>query len=527
MSILFRLHAVVLAASLSVASLAPSCSGRPITPVPAPRLHPVAITVFGPNGAVAGATVNLQGGIGGVVGEDCLVATNAAGYAICPLVPNTLVDSHVSVQADGYLDFSSHVTLSPGQAQTIRIGDPGNASVYDIHLDGLKPVGPSPATIAGRVRSVGGRFVNDAGPFQWRGISEFDFVHLVRTGNEAELVRRLTRGTSVGQRNVFRVFARAVNLFDLNHAQAGYWEALDRTIALVNGAGAYVELCYLPDAQSLDSGTRRMLVQQYGSRYRDNPGVIAQIANEPWQNGWSSAVDPALLDLGDLLASVLGHRDFSIGDPADGDDQDASAETAKEAVTLGRHSNIIVIHSSRKGGAAPESERYRRYIDHGESFYDVMSQVRQVNANASCVNDEPMGVAGIRWVPLAGGKTYEREFEPEAVLADELTTLTIGCGHTLHYISAQNDSLPGLDLLGRISPRLPADASWSYRNDSWSGSATRGFTGFGKCRTYTNGSEAYVTCNGTNKGGVNWANGFAPNETLFDGSHVSVWHAQH
>jgi hypothetical protein len=267
-------------------------------------------------------------------------------------------------------------------------------------------------------------------------------------------------------------------------------------------------------------------VVAYGERYRDNPGVILQIANEPWQNGWANAVDSSLLSLGDALAGVLGHRDFSIGDPADGDDADASAETMKEAITLARHCNIIPIHSSRKGGAEPMADRFRRYIDHGESFYDVMTEVRKENSNAVGVNDEPMGVASQRWVPIPGRAPYEREFDGEAVLADELTTLMIGCGHTLHYISQQDDTLPGLDLLGHLSPRLPMSPDFGYRNDSWQGGATRGYTGYGKCRTFTNGHEAFVLANGTHKGTVNWANGFAPTETLFDGDHVSVWRAQ-
>lgn len=227
-----------------------------------------------------------------------------------------------------------------------------------------------------------------------------------------------------------------------------------------------------------------------------------------------------MLQLADVARSVLWHGDFSIGDPQDGDDVDASAETLKQCVELAEHSNIIVIHSSRAGDAQPSGDRFRRWIDHMEGFYDVMSECHKVNPNSWGCHDEPMGFAGISQV--AG---HARETDPEAALAGELTAQMIGCGFTYHYISAQNDGTPGLDLLGQFTAHLPADPSWSYRNDSWQGSATHGFTGWGKVRSYTNGSNAFVLASGTTKGSITWANGFTPDQTLYDGENVTVYHA--
>jgi hypothetical protein len=525
MNVLFRLHAIVLAASLSVAAVASSCgTTRPpvmIVP-PTPALHPVAVSVFGPNGSVAGATVTLQGGLTGRAGGDCVTTTSEAGYAICPAVPNALVDSQLTVQADGYLDLSTHVTLTPWKAQTIRIGDSRSASAYDIHLDGLQPRGPPPSVIAGRIRASQGRFRNDAGWLQVRSISEFSFAHLARTGQLDELQRRIARAAAA-QRNMVRVFARARNLFNLDQSMPGYWEACDLVVARANAVGIYVEFVLGVDAKDV---AMREFIRAFVSRYASTPGVTLQLSNEPWQNGWKSATDPELIDFAEMTAGILGHRDFSIGDPQDGDDEDASAKTTAEQVTLAKHCNIIVLHPSRQGGADFGTDgRFRRWIDHVEGFSDTMDAVHAVNPNAAGHIDEKMGHASQRWVPMPGRAPYERDPDPEAALAGALTAHMVGAD-TYHYISEQDDGTPGLDVIARLAPLLPIDPSWHYRNDS-NGGATRGFSGWGKVRTWTNGQDAIVLASGRGKGSVTWANGFHPIETLFDGEHVTVWRATH
>lgn len=376
------------------------------------------------------------------------------------------------------------------------------------------PVG----TISGRLRIENGRLRDDSGYVQWRGISEFDLVHLVRTGREAEAQRRISRAVSIGRRNIFRVFCRAAVLFDLDHRQPGYWDACDRVLEMVQAAGARAEYVACCDAQGLPQSERISYLEALCTRYRDNPAFILQIANEPFKNGWDGALDPGLLDLAERAASILGHRDFSIGDPQDGDDEDASAETARQCVELARHSNIIVIHSSRKDGVVSVDERFRRWIDHLESFEAIMAQCQHVNPDAWGCHDEPMGFAGVPFVA-----DHVRETDPEAALAGELTAQMIGCGFTYHYIAFQDDSTPGLDLCGAFAPQLPADPSWRYLNDSWAGSPTRGFTGYGKVRHWTNGAQAFTLASGRSKGSVSWANGFTPTQTLFDGAHVTVW----
>lgn len=289
-------------------------------------------------------------------------------------------------------------------------------------------------------------------------------------------------------------------------------------VELVAATGSRAELVIFCDAQDMAQEDRDFFLQALVTEFQHNAAVIFQIANEPFKNGWSGALDSKLLTHAETVASILGHRDFSIGDPQDGDDEDASAETMRECVELAKRSNIIVIHSSRAGDAQPSGERFRRWIDHMEGFYDIIAECHKVNPNAWGCHDEPMGFAA---APQVAG--HVRETDPEAALAGELTAQMIGCGFTYHYISFQNDGTPGLDLLSQFTNHLSPDPSWSYRNDSWGGSASHGYTGWGKVRTWTNGAHAVVLASGASRGSITWANGFNPDQTLFDGAHVALY----
>jgi len=382
------------------------------------------------------------------------------------------------------------------------------------------------APLAGRLRCEQGRFRNDVGWFPWRGISMFSAIHHVRVGNDAEYLRQRDHAIA-GRRTVARVLARAVNLFDLNHAQPGYLDTIDFVLRRNAEGGIYTELVVLPDAQPLSSNQRREALLTLVDRFSSRPEIVWQMTNEGKQNGFSGTDDPELLALAELLASRLGHRDFSIDDPPDGDTLDASAQTIAAARRLAGRSNILVLHPSRKGGAAPDgSNRLRRWVDHLEGFYDVMAAARQVNPNLAGVLDEPMGHASQQWVPLPGGGRYEREYDPEVALAAAATATFIGAGYTYHRIASQDDGTPGLDLIGAHLSDIPCDPSWRYLNDSWPGSATDGFTWRGgKVRTWTNGSRAFVLAYGLEKGDITWANRFAPVRCIYDGARVQIWEA--
>lgn len=402
------------------------------------------------------------------------------------------------------------------------------------------PVNPF-QRIAGRVRVERGRFVDDAGPWAYLALTEFDCIHLARTGDVAELTRRLDRARSNG-RTVVRVLSMARNLFDLRPDQPEYYDAIVRVLDESGARGLRVELVAFADAQLVfptnddaiaDPDKCRDHLEWLLENWGADPRIVWQLANEPDFNGFTSATDPILIEFAELTASRLGHRDFSIGDAPDGDDPDASQSTIDQSAILAEYCNIIVLHSSRKGGANVQDDgRLRRWVDHLEGFFDVIHAVRDVcGREVAGAHDEPMGAASIQYVPLPNGKTYEREPDPNVHVAASMTAWFIGSGYCYHYISAQNDGTPGLDLVASLVARLKPDASWSYRNDSWQGSATAGFTWQGgKVRTWTNGSEAIVLAYGTAKGSVTWANGFTPREIWFDSkpgeTPCTVWYCR-
>lgn len=423
--------------------------------------------------------------------------------------------------ADGWTSACVGVTLTRSQDVTIR----------------LTPAAPVWPPIAGRVRVVDGRFRTDRGPWTWRGISEFDLVHLARTGQRAIVLARLEAAARARLTNV-RVFAQAFYLFDLTPAQESYNEALDFVLTEANTRGLYVDLCVFPDAQILQptAAARVAVLRALTARLASHPGVIWELANEPWQNGWASATDPALLALGEQLAAALGHRDFILGDPRDGDNVDASLETIEELKTLAKRSTILALHSSRKGGANPDgTARLRRHVDHLEGFVDAVGAAEKAaGAKRAGVHVEPMGAASVQRVPLPNGRTYEREPDPDVTLAAALTAQFAGLGFTYHRIATQDQGTPGLDRWAAFAD-VPSDGC-RYLNDSWPGAATKGFTWRGgKVRSWVCGDRAWVLAYGFAPAGeVTWANGFVPVRVIDEspaddaqpGSKIRVWEAR-
>ena len=332
----------------------------------------------------------------------------------------------------------------------------------------------------------------------------------------------------------------ASNLFALEPmsepmaGQSEYWFAVHTVDDEATKRGLYVEWVIFADAQDVmpDRNERRQFVHLVADHLGQRPSALFQVANEPSFNGFESATDPELIELADILATRIGHRDFSIGDPQDGDNVDASEETSEQTQELAKHSNIVVLHSSRMGGAAPYGDgRVRRWIDHLEGYVDIIDACPDVHGG----HDEPMGAADHQWVDVGGGKTYEREPNAAAHFAAAASAFMIGCGYCYHYISEQNDGVPGMDWIGEHLTKIPCDPSWQSFNDSWAGCPTQGFTWKGgKCRSWSNGHEAYTMVYGSEKGSISWRPGWVPMEDAVEYSvqddhgwvHVQLWHMQ-
>lgn len=366
---------------------------------------------------------------------------------------------------------------------------------------------------------IDGRFSNAAGFLGIRAISEFDAIHRIRVGDVADVERRFDRAAAA-RRNVVRVFMMARNLFDLSPSQQGYWEAAAKCVELAAARGLYVEPCLFPDAQHVlpDAGDRRALVQRFAAFCREHVSVIPQLANEPSFNGFSGATDPALLDLAEAFAAAYGSRDFSIGDPPDVVESESGGEPLGGFLeVLAGRSNILVLHGDR----AEDPGRFGRWIDHLKGFTDFRS--RSALRGRALWHDEPMGVAGMRDVPIVGGRMYRREHRAEALVAAACCSAIFQIGFTTHYISAQNDTIPGLEE-SAIAADIPQGPDWRFINAAIAGSPVVGFSGFEKVRPSTNGRDAWACAYGHQKGSIEWAPGFQP-VRVFNGNNVEVWRA--
>jgi hypothetical protein len=367
------------------------------------------------------------------------------------------------------------------------------------------PEPPIPPLTSLRVRE--GRLWDGARYIGWRGISEFDAIHAVRTGNEADLIRRLDRAKENGC-NGIRVLMMAENLFQLAPSMPNYWEALTRAVNLANERGLYVELCIFADAQMVmpNHQARLEFAKQVADYTRDWPGVIYQLSNEPMKNGWQSATDPELLQ---IAQNTTFSAPFSIGDPSDYVTDPATGEPLRsELEKLGRRSPILVLHGERKY----QDSRFAGWVDHLKGFDEVYDNPEQDYR----IHDEPMGAAA----EFINGR---RDNRPDAHRAAALVCAVLGIGFTFHYISAQSDATPGLDGQS-IASAIPQTPDYHFKNAGY-GSVLK-FTGWDKIRTTDNGVEAWAVAYGhpNVQRTIEWASGWKPT-VYYESPSVILYHA--
>lgn len=369
------------------------------------------------------------------------------------------------------------------------------------------------------IRVVDRHYQNDNGWFPWFGISCFDATHYVLAGDEGTLTSWLDVYRQA-KRNVVRTLGMLSEQFWNKYAFSprtpGYWDALHEVYVQTSRRGLNLELCMFADAQIIvpDVNERRQWLDRFADFILQHPGIWPQIVNEPWKNGWSSAVDPALLDLAERLAARLGHRNFSIGDPLDGDNPDASASTTNDLVTLSQRCNKTDIHASRKSDGA----QYRRWVNHLEGFVDVLKLQR---AGTALNHDEPMGAA----LTFQDGK---RDNDPDAHVAAQMSAICCKLGYCYHYICEEvpdPTQLPGLLRMAEFIDRVPIDPSWVYVNDSWGGSPTHGYKVLGKdgkVRSLIGPGGFWTVAYGDlDFGSINWTR--PPQEIIYDGRYCKVY----
>jgi hypothetical protein len=417
--------------------------------------------------------------------------------------------------------------VSPGGQYELDIQDDGNVVTYR-RSDGKviwasggdpDPLPPPPPPTLLPISVSQSRLQTDAGWMSWRGISEFSAVHLCRTGQEAELVRRLDRAAAAG-RNGIRVLMMkapqtnstpAWNAFDLSPSMAGYWEASDRVVDLAAARGLYVEACLFADAQLVmpDPNQRRAVCAAFSTWCRQHPTVLPQLANEPFKNGWTSATDPALLELARTFASnYVGP--FSIGDPNDVvTDAATGAPLRADLDTLAQKSQVLVLHGERK----PQDTRWAAWVDHLKGFDEVYANPLKRYR----IHDEPMGAASY----FESGK---RDNRPDAHLAAALVCAVMGIGFTLHYISEQDDQVDAIIQACAAQVLVPVSPDYRFKNAGTSGACVVSFTGYDKIRTCDNGRDAWAVGYGEVPRSVMWNDGWR-SEIVLGTDHVVLWHA--
>jgi hypothetical protein len=367
------------------------------------------------------------------------------------------------------------------------------------------------AALNGFVRVSQGRFQNDAGWLGIRCLTEFSGPFCCISGNEDDLQRRLDRAVGAG-RNAVRYLLMAENLFQFRPSMLGYWEAIDRATALAHDRSLYVEPCLFADAQIVlpSHEDRKALTRDYGQWCKARPEAIPQLSNEPFKNGWTGATDPQLLELADIFASAYGADAFSVGDPQDIVTDEAGNPLRGDLQLLSHSSDILVLHGARDH----DPSRYARWVDHLKGFTDFRNDA-QIRA-CGLWHDEPMGMAST----FQPGR---RDNRAEALVAAACCSAIFQIAYTTHYISSQDDVIPGLQE-SAIAALIPHGPDWQFINAAIGGSPVTGYDGFEKVRPATNGNEAWACAFGLSKGTIHWAEGYRP-ERVFNGANVEVWRA--
>lgn len=368
----------------------------------------------------------------------------------------------------------------------------------------LDPV-RSGRNIAGRLRVVAQHVHNDLGPWPWWGISDFTGIHYVQTGQESVITKRYDAYAAAG-RTIVRTFA---NLnwpwfgIAIDWRSPGYWEALERDRQVLNERGLYMHLtCYGAAEFFQNDGQYREATRRYAEFTRDHPGVFLHLANEPYKNGWTNADDPRLLELADLAASILGHRDFAVGDAGDGN--------IPVLQTVARHCNVALIHPTR---TEHQDGRWRNWVDHLKEAADILPQL----PSSALVFDEPMG-AGTRDIG-------RRDDDPDALLAAMLVSIFCETGFVYHWIAEERafeaDALPGMVGFDALRQDLPIAPDWTFSNSApvagivWAGLV-------GKTRNTLHGTDAWSVAYGEAAwDSLRWMTGWNPRER-FAGPRIRV-----
>jgi hypothetical protein len=352
------------------------------------------------------------------------------------------------------------------------------------------PVQPPPVTgqINGRLRVEAGRLRDDAGFVNYQAMSAFCLIGHAMQGREDEVIRQLDRAVWAG-RNAVRVFAM------LDPQNGGFgpvaafhpfmdgWNvAANFVVNEAAARGLRVQINIFADAQRLlpAHASRRSAVHTVAGSLRAHDAVWFRLANEPYQNGWSGADDSQLLELADLLAELIGHRDFAIGDVKDDGSESGSPENREQIRRVAQRCNFLMVHSDRAEQAGRE-----RPIEHMKSVHETYD-----------------AVAGDKWLCFDENRGFASQRQPgrrdnraAVAMAECCTAAILGRGYTYHHIAEQDDATPGLSE-SAAALRIPVSPDYTFKNAGTGGAWVRSFSGWMKVRTCDNGGDGWAIAHG-------------------------------
>lgn len=337
-------------------------------------------------------------------------------------------------------------------------------------------------------------------------MSAFSLIGHAMQGRRAEAVRQIRRAARAG-RNALRVFCMLdpqnggfgpVTTFTPD--MPGWLDAARIVVEEAAGVGLRVQLNVFADAQRLypKAEDRGPVLLRVATAFRDHPAVWFRLANEARQNGWSEGDDPALLALADMLADILGHRDFGISDVLDDGSESGSPQQRDRIARIAEHCTIGLSHPDR---AEPQPKRVRT-VEHLEAVWETFQAVAPHQA---LIFDEPRGFAS----QFIAGR---RENRPAVAVAEACTAAVLGCGVTYHHIAEQDDATPGLDE-AQIALSIPTSPDFRYRNANLGGSWIGPVPPWDKIRPCHNGSIGYAAAIGDQQGPIVTQDGWSIDKT--------------
>lgn len=341
MNVLFRLHAVVLAASLSAASLAPSCGPTRPTTIP-PVVPPPPVVTCAPATPVPASarTTTLQTSTGFYLtaeGGGCglidatrhdagpwetfaieatpegdialrtadghyLTAENGGGAALsASRTSRGIWETFRPVQVDGgwalqTADGKHYLRAELGGGQAVNAAGP-DASAWQTFLSSASLKAPPASAFAGPIHTDGKLFRNDAGPFRPLFASALTILQSGKP-RDAFLDWVVAKGF-----NGIRVFAGALDFDGPGQQPTQAIANLPGLLDAARARGLYVEVTCLTNTASgydKDAHVRAIAAIVAG---RDN--VLLEVANEPYHPTQSGLDVSRLKQLRTLLPASI------------------------------------------------------------------------------------------------------------------------------------------------------------------------------------------------------------------------------